>query len=221
MTSIRPDDETSGNRPIGKINAPLDVFDMNHKKICSCRLKEYSTYSLRLERLPDDIALPILNERDQVQVKGYTKDLKTIDLQGIVHKSTRIELDVGHIKRNDYDDMRSSFRQPVYAPAEIYRASDANMNTPEPCQLLNISTGGACVLADKKYNIEDNIRLRVELYPGAGPISFKGKIIRAILKESKEYEYGIIFAQITQQKKHDLERDMEELRAIMERTTYK
>ena len=109
----------------------------------------------------------------------------------------------------------------MYPRAELYKSSDRYMNTPEPCQLVNISTGGACVMTEKKYELEEDVLLRVELYPDAGTISFHGRIIRAILKEDGEYEYGIIFAQITQQKKHDLERDREELRRIMEASTYK
>lgn len=203
------------------IKAPLDVMDENNKKLCSCRLKSYTQYSVILEHLPGELSLPILEERTNVCVRGYTNDLKSLDLQGIVGKSTRTELQVNRIKHRDYDDLRASFRQPVYAPAEIYKSKDINRNQPEPCQLLNISTGGACVQADKKYNIEDDIVLRVELYPGAGPISFKGRIIRVQKKPDESFEYGIIFAQLTAQKKHDLEHDTEELRRIMQAKTYK
>lgn len=203
------------------IKAPLDVIDENNKKLCSCRLKSYTQYSVILERLPGELSLPILEERKNVCVRGYTNNLKSLDLQGIVGKSTRTELQVNRIKHRDYDDLRTSFRQPVYAPAEIYKSKDINRNQPEPGQLLNISTGGACVQADKKYNIEDDIVLRVELYPGAGPISFKGRIIRVQKKPDESFEYGIIFAQLTAQKKHDLEHDAEELRRIMQAKTYK
>ena len=214
-------DEPRPSVPIERVNAPLDVFDEDNRKKCSCRLKSYSAYEIVLERLPGEMSLPIFGERESVYVRGYTKDLRSLDLQGVVAKSTRLELRISRVKHRDYDDLRTSFRQPVYAPAEIYKGRDINRNHPDPCQLVNISTGGACVSGDVRYNIEADVLLRVELYPGAGPLSFRGRVIRVQRKADGEYEYGIIFAQLTAQKKHDLERDMEELRDILKSKTYK
>lgn len=197
------------------VDAPMDVYGKDGRKLCSCRIKEYTAYQIKLERLPGEISLPILNERDQVRLMGYTTDLKNLDLQGTVSKSTRLELDVNQIRRRSYDNVRIAFRQPVDAPAEVYTDVKDLFKSPEKCMLVNISTDGACITSDHEYEMNQPILLRVELFPGAGPISFKGQVIR-IAEYGDGTEYGIIFAQLTHRKRNDLIRDMEELR---ERTT--
>ena len=199
------------------INAPIDVYDMEGRKLCSCRIKEHTAYQIKLERLPGEISLPILTERSQVRLRGYTTDLKNLDLQGTVSKSTRLELDVSQIKRQNHDDVRVAFRQPVDAQANVYTDVKNLFKSPERCTLVNISTDGACISSNYKYEMNQQILLRTELFPGAGPISFKGQVIR-ITECQDTTEYGIIFAQLTHRKHNDLVRDMEELR---ERTTKK
>lgn len=221
ITSIPKDEDRLSTRPIGDINAPMEIYDSKGHKICTCRLTQHTPYQLKFERLPGEISLPILNERDLVQIRGYTKNLQTVDLQGSVSKSNRLELTIGQLHKKTYSDSRTHFRQPVNQPAKIYKHTDKNLEEPIPCQLINISETGACVETNYNFEPDTLIMLRVELYPGLGPISFQGQIVREKIMDNDKKEYGILFAQITQRKKHDLESDMEELRDIMSRSTYK
>lgn len=197
----------------------MDILGQDHNLICSCRAIQFQSYELEFDRLPGEIMLPIINTGSDVYVHGYTNDLRPILLKARVHASTHVRLTVGNIQNELNENNRSSFRQPLIVPAELYMEHDTQYKNKIPCMLRNISEGGACVTSDYIFEPDTRLLLKTELYPKAGVISFKSQIIRAI-PCNEGMEYGLIFAQVSQQKLNDLKYDLEEVRDRIHRKTY-
>lgn len=203
------------------IYAPIDILDEDHQLLCSCRVVSYKNGNLQLDRIPGAMSLPVLPENMKVYASTYTKSLTSVFLKAKVRESTRVWLILKDIENKSKKNERQSFRQPMDVPAEIYLTAGHRNPQAIECTLKNISEGGACVTTDHEFNIDDSFTLRTELYPKSGHISFQSQVIRKIPKEHEGFEYGLIFAQITQQKKNYLLADLEAVREQVKKATYR
>ncbi len=211
-----------GNRPLRypKLfkGAPLDVLDEYGNLIFSGRLMAFSSYELRIERLPNQLAFPELQKGVIVGIRGYTDETEPFELHCVVKQSSRILFSVEHLTLVDANNRRGSFRQPIGMPAEVFDVDGRKSDFSQPCFLIDISMTGACISSEYVYMEGQEMRLRVELYKNAGCISFTSQVVWAKQLDDGKFKYGLLFAQLPAQKARYLEED---IKAVQNMAKYK
>lgn len=197
--------------------APLTILNTKKVKIAAGRLVAFSSYELRIERLPGELVLPILQKGTVVSVQGYTDDTEPFELQCTVKKSSKLILTVDNLTLVDCNSRRAYFRQAIGRPAEVFEPESAYDGIPQKCTLKNISMNGAGISSSYRYVPGQELRLRVELYRKAGCISFPCQVVWVKKMDSNQYEYGLLFAQLSANKARYLEEDIRAVQAIEKR----
>ena len=175
----------------------LDVTTKEGELLLTGRIVERNSIYLTLGRLPGDLSFKIVTLNATVILNGYDKKLVPITLSATVEESTRTLLKLKNLKVENHSEYRDNFRLPISAPVSLYRQDDENLQNPEECQLINISTGGCCVQSEYVHIEDEVVRIRVKLDDYA-PLNFLGQIIRCTRRERGLFWYGILFAQLTE-----------------------
>ena len=129
------------------------------------------------------------------------------------------DLKVKDMKAEVHDETRENFRLPLTAPAFLYRKDDDHYRHPEDCQLVNISTGGCCVESEYVHSEDEVVRIRIKLEEYS-PCNHIGQIVRCTERNGK-FQYGILFAQLTEQEITSLNRMLFNLQMGMRQTLMK
>lgn len=185
----------------------LDVTDKQGQPLFSGRITARDHDTLTLNRLPGDLSFPILSINSEINVNGYDKKLLPICLSATVQQSSRIALVLKDLHVDNHAENRSSFRLPYSAPVSLYRADDERLRNPEPCRLVNVSTGGCCLESEYIHAESEVVRVSLELTE-YGPLTYLGQIIRGEERAPGVFRYAILFAQLTEQETDLLNRTM-------------
>ena len=175
----------------------LDVATKEGELLLSGRIVERSADTLTLGRLPGELSFKILTLNSTVNLNGYDKKLIPISLSGTVEESTRTALKLKNLKVENHSESRDNFRLPYSAPITIYRREDEQLRNPEQCQLVNISTGGCCIQSEYVHMEDEVIRIHMKLDEYA-PLKFLGQVVRCSNQVRGLFNYGILFAQLTE-----------------------
>lgn len=175
----------------------LDAASKEGDLLLSGRVVERSADSLTLGRLPGDLSFKIIPLNSSVNLNGYDKKLIPISLSGTVEGSTRTALKLKNLKVESHSESRDNFRLPYSAPITIYRREDEQLKNPEQCQLVNISTGGCCIQSEYVHMEDEVIRIHMKLEDYA-PLKFLGQVVRCSNQVRGLFNYGILFAQLTE-----------------------
>ena len=68
----------------------------------------------------------------------------------------------------------------------------------EPCTLVNISVGGACISSKTRHDVGDRFLLWVRLLPELEPSMMYCQILRIVTRKHEYYEYGCSFSRMTE-----------------------
>lgn len=204
--------------PVLVTGASLDILNQEDDFLFSARLVSFTPAELKFDRIPGMFSFPVLEVGSKVHIRGYVESQEPFKLEATVTHSSRLFLDVTDMEPIACEYRRESFRQPINMPAEIYDPEGTRMRKPQKCQLVDISINGACVTSDREYEIGQTVRLRVELYPKAGHISFIGEIMRIDPHLGDKKKYGILFAQMDRDKKQMLLTDIQEVQRRVNRS---
>lgn len=175
----------------------LDVATKEGELILTGRIVERSADSLTMGRLPGELSFKILTLNSTVNLNGYDKKLIPISLSATVEESTRTALKLKNLKVESHDESRDNFRLPYSTPITIYRRDDEQLRNPEHCQLVNISTGGCCIQSEYVHMEDEVIRIHIKLEEYA-PMEFLGQVVRCSNQVHGLFNYGILFAQMTE-----------------------
>ena len=176
----------------------LDVSTEDRKPLFSGRITELSSDALTLERLPGALSFKICNLGSTVQLNGYDRRMIGVSLRGTVESSGRTMFKVKDLQTEILAEHRESFRLLVNAPASLYRQDDEHYRHPEECVLVDLSAGGACIQSEYVHVEDEVLRLRIQLAEYA-PLNYMGQIIRCSEQESGQFQYGFLFAQLTEE----------------------
>lgn len=136
-------------------------------------------------------------------------------LEAVVRESTRLFLIVDNLALVAGDGNRTSYRHGIWRDAELFDVENERLReVARPCRLMNVSMTGACVQTETAYAPGKKLRLRVELFEKAGYISFVSEIVRVKSLPDGRFEYGLLFEELTREKRRYLEDD---LRTLQER----
>lgn len=175
----------------------LDAASKEGDLLLSGRIVERTADSLTLGRLPGELSFKILTLNSSIKLNGYDKKLVPISLSATVEESTRTALKVKNLKLESHEESRDNFRLPYSAPITIYRRDDEQLSNPEHCQLVNISTGGCCIQSEYVHMEDEVIRIHMKLEDYA-PLKFLGQVVRCSNQVRGMFNYGILFAQLTE-----------------------
>lgn len=224
--SVRPEDlYVSGD---GRVSYPklfrgavLSLFDDSDRFIGKAVLRAFSISELDLIRCEGEISLPSLQPGDVIHVQGCGEGSESFTLSTHVFQASRLNIRLRDLALVVDRNSREAPRFFVGRPAEISNQSLLNYKgpvkfKPEPdiCYLVDISMTGARVQSDRQYSDNEIVRLRVELYPNAGKISFMLQVIRAVDLEDGKFEYGMLFEELPRAKRLYLAEDLRHLSGV-------
>ena len=190
----QPDGATTGELFEGmRIDATTKEGDF----LLTGRITERTNDTLTLGRLPGELSFKILTLNSSVKLNGYDKKLIPISLSAIVEESTRTALKLKNLKVESHEESRDNFRLPYTTPITIYRRDDEQLSNPEQCQLVNISTGGCCIQSEYVHMEDEVIRIHIKLEDYA-PLKFLGQVVRCSNQVRGVFNYGILFAQLSE-----------------------
>ena len=89
----------------------------------------------------------------------------------------------------------------------MFYPQDETYSNPEECNLVDISTGGACVESEFLHAEDEVLRLRVKLLDYA-PMEFLGEVIRVNEYQPGKFRYGFLFAQLKESELTELTRTL-------------
>lgn len=185
----------------------LDVTTRKGEPLFSGRITARTPETLTLNRLPGDLSFPVMAINSEVSINGYDKKLLPICLNAVVQHSTRVTLVLKELSVENHMENRAAFRLPYSAPVSLYRGDDERLRNPEPCQLIDVSTGGCCLESEYIHAENEVVRVSLELTE-YGPLTYLGQIIRGEERTPGLFRYAVLFAQLTEQEAALLNRTM-------------
>lgn len=187
----------------------VDVYNAQRAFLFSAVVSEHSATRILLGRPPATMQLPLLTIGDTVFLQGCGKDFRTLEAAGTIHASTKTSLAVWDLHQPDRPHRRAFYRQRVDNEAQLFKTSPRLSETPIPCTLVDVSLEGASIRTNISLPMESVIRLRIELYPKAGPISFKAQFVREMeCNIDGMHHYGVLFEQLDSRRHHMLQEDI-------------
>lgn len=163
----------------------------------SGQIVQVTNNTLTLNRMPGDLSFQVFPLGAEIKLNGYDRKLIPIHLSGTVEESTRTIFKVKDVQLKRHEEIRDTFRLVYTAPVSLYRESDTRLLHPEPCDLVDISVGGCCVVSDLVHMEDEIVRIRIKLDEYV-PLDFLGQIIRCSSEAQGRFKYGILFAQLTE-----------------------
>jgi len=183
---------------------PVTVED-NENLICFAgKLASYSSTGLSVEPLSRRERLPAMRRGAHINIRGYRKDVSSIDLAAVVKDSESGILRAGELTLVTHPEKRRDFRLPLNREGEVFAFNDLRMMRPEICTVINISQGGICISSDVKREEGSLLRLRVCLMEGTPEQLFSGTVVRVTPREGGFFEYGIRFAPLDERRASEL-----------------
>lgn len=174
-------------------------------------LSGYTPDELLFTRVVGATSLPVLQPGETLRIQGMDEGFTQVTLKAKVKESTRVMLKVTDMEVEEHDQRRNRVRENIIRPAELYHLDDKYLRNPEPCQLRDITLDGARVISTYDYKVGEKVRFRVELYEKAGHISSIGEIVRSRPMADGLTEYGILFANLTKEKRRLFSTDIQEV----------
>lgn len=211
--SVSPESAGSAGRvtyPKLYKGAVLDLLNSDGVFLGKAMLRTFSVYELDLVRLEGMLSLPPVSPDDVVNVRGCAENGESFMLQTHVAQSSRLNIRLRDLALVSDKNQRNSPRFFVNRPAELSDPADLK-SAPDVCTLVDISMEGACVRSAREYACDDVRKLRVELYPNAGRISFLSQVIRVVSMPDGQFEYGLLFEALPVAKRRYLAEDLRHL----------
>lgn len=134
----------------------------------------------------------------RVRIRGYNdRERKAVYMEGTIsplpqHKWQVAELVVARIG-ND----RAFFRLDTNLDATVTTFAGFSSGD-QPCKLLNISVGGACVSSTQQFQEGDKFLLKVRLLEDRDVSVMYCQVLRILSKEESRFEYGCRFLELNE-----------------------
>ena len=193
--------------PVLNQGMPVEVMRDFDTVLLFGRLTAAGPMKLTIVRVPGEAVFPAGEVDGVVLVRGYDAQMDPILLRGTVLQCSEAVCTVGDLVAIPYETQRKRVRYPLCPPADACVLDGEEQGPPQLCQLLNISTGGACVESEYLHAEDEVLRLKVKLMDYA-PMDFLGEIIRVLEYEPGKFRYGFLFAQLKESELTELTRTL-------------
>lgn len=142
--------------------------------------------------------IPQPEEPIPVRIRGYSdRDRKAVYLEGVIAPLSKDAWAVTGLKVCKAGNDRAFFRLSVNLNATATMFSGLAMGE-KPCQLLNISVGGACISSEYQYHEGDKFLLKVRLLEDRPESVMFSRVMRVIARDDGRFEYGCQFLELTE-----------------------
>lgn len=198
-------------QPYLKKDITLVLAAANDEILGRVRLDSYSMHHLTLMRLPGEMRMPRVTTGQQIRIFGRAKNTGgDFVLTGTVTDATMLYIQISDIRVTDQPDKRMFPRYVIHRSATIYNRDNPRLRTvPQACEIQDISLNGARIVSNYEYHVGLHIHIQAELYDKARNMSFDGQIVRTRELSAAQMEYGVVFAELPQGKKTDLQRQLQ------------
>lgn len=173
---------------------PVEVMKDFDTVLLFGRLAAAGPVELSIGRIPGEDSFPACKAGSVVLVRGYDSRMDPVLLRARVVRSSGMECVVGQLEFIPYKTPRKDARYPLTPPANVYALDGGGPEQSQLCQLLNISTGGACIVSEHSYRIGQPLCLRVELVKGDGYAVYRCRVVRVTPRRGSYFEYGLLFS---------------------------
>ncbi len=142
----------------------------------------------------------------KANIRGYdTKSTKAVYLEGCISPMEN------HIwKTADLTLIRSGNDRAFFRVETNIAAFSSSLNKSdnmeEPCRLLNISVGGACILSDARYRKGEKLVLKVQPFEERDASLLLCKVLRITEKDYLGFEYGCRFLEMSETEQNKITR---------------
>lgn len=194
---VRPEQPTQPKLPELTRGMTISVMLSDGDTLLSGRLVSFSPAGLTLERLPRSLSFRTCVKGETVYIRGCDQRLAPFVIQGTVEESTRTLFKMNALRSVPIDEHRDNFRLVLNSSANLYYLTDTQFQNPEKCTLVDISVGGACIQSEFLHAEGEALNLRLKLEDYAA-MEFLGEIIRVQELSSGSFQYGFLFAQLTE-----------------------
>lgn len=196
--------------PVPALNqsVPIEVMRDFGTVLFFGKLAAADAAELTITRIPGEADFPENEAESAVLVRGYDAGMNPVLLSAKVIRASAAECTVGELKLIPYKTQRKQVRYPVKPPVNIYSQDDTALCRPQPCQLHNISTGGACIVSEHPYELRQQLRLRIGLDKNDAPSSYCCQVVRVTPRKDKLFEYGLLFVHMDESERGSLMRDI-------------
>lgn len=157
------------------------------------------------------MAIEVMKDFDAVLVRGYDARMDPVLLRARVIRSTGIAYTVGELELIFYQTRRGQARCPLCPPVVGYAVGDTASEQPQPCSLLNLSTGGACIVSEQRYEAGKQLRLQIGPDKTGMGVFYPCKVVRAVPHRGSLFEYGLLFASLDRAQRGHLEQVLQEI----------
>ncbi|MCI9242393.1 MAG: PilZ domain-containing protein [Lawsonibacter sp.] len=132
-----------------------------------------------------------------VTLRGYSSiEGKAVILEGTIRPGVNGLWQVEHIVLVKRGNDRAFFRVDTSIDAGVTPMGSFSSKE-EPCKVLNISVGGACVGSKLRHNVGDKFILSVKLLPELEPSMMFCQVLRILERKVDYFEYGCQFLRLS------------------------
>lgn len=195
---VQPHEKADPGLPELNRGMTIHVTFPDGEQLLTGKLTAVTSSELTIQRLPGALSFQTCTPGKTVTIRGCSPQLVPFIIQGTVETSTRTLFKMKGIKSVPINEHRDNFRLSLNAPASLYYLSDKAFENPEYCVLLNLSTGGACIKSEFLHAEGEALHLRFKIDDYI-PMDFLGEIVRVQETASGAFQYGFLFAQLTEE----------------------
>lgn len=128
-----------------------------------------------------------------VSIRGYSdRERKAVYLEGAITPRNNRIWQVEHLALLKVANDRAFFRLDINMDATMIMATSRGADV-QPCRLLNMSVGGACVATASPRSVGDRFLLNVQLLPERESSVLLCVVRRVVREEAGAFEYGCQF----------------------------
>lgn len=134
----------------------------------------------------------------QLRIRGYDdKNARAVYLEGTALPTPEHIWKVENLTLIRLGNDRAFFRVATNIDAAITSVGKTAAGE-EPCRLLNISVGGACILSNARYHKGERLLLNVKLFEERDASLLFCKVLRVTEKDYLGFEYGCRFLEMNE-----------------------
>ena len=161
---------------------------------------------LTIGQIPEEKVFPICQIGSTVLIRGYDTKINPVLLLGRVESSSWRQCVMRDLERIPFESERKCVRYPMTPPASVCLLDGTELGRPQPCQMLNISMSGACIVSEYTYQAEQSLCLQVKLSNDQKHIGlYPCRRVRATPRSGGWYEYGLLFTEMDADSRNRLE----------------
>lgn len=201
LTPAAPVEEQESDLPELSREMPIEILTESGKLLNTGLIVERNGQELTMGRHPGGLSFKVCEPGSHVFIRGCDNKMTQFYLRATVVDSTRIMMRLKDLEPEVRENHREAFRLAMNVPISIYYMNDERLERPEKCTLVDISTGGCCILSDYLHGEGEVLRLKIKLEDYVA-MDFVGEIIRVVDCGAEGFRCGILFAQL---KKEEVE----------------